>query len=139
MCKDLRPLTCPLFLPTQDSRPQRQPLAKCTSQMDPSHPLMPKVPTKRLIYIHPPPQRNTTESGPYSIVSMSTMELRLSFGEWKPAIFKHVATSKMVLEQSPKPVPQAAILTGTCRFYQPLSPESKKHAHWLKGRLRLHQ
>lgn len=87
----------------------------------------------------PPPQRNTTESGPYSIVSMSTMELRLSFGEWKPAIFKHVATSKMVLEQSPKPVPQAAILAGTCRFYQPLSPESKKHAHWLKGRLRLHQ
>ena len=51
----------------------------------------------------------------------------------------NVATSKMVLEQSPKPVPQAAILAGTCRFYQPLSPEFKKHAHWLKGRLRLRQ
>lgn len=136
MCKDLRP--CPFFLPTQDSRPPRQPLAKCTSQMDLSHPLMPKVPTKKLIYIHPP-KINLTEAGPYSTVSMSTMKLGQSFGEWKPAIFKHVATSKMVLEQSPKPVPQAAILAGACRFYQPLSPESKNHAHWLKGRLRLRQ
>ena len=89
--------TLPSFLPTQDSMPQRQHLAKCTSQMDPSHPLMPKVPIQETD-LHTPPKINTTEAGPHSIVSMSKMELRLSFGEWKPAIFKHVATSKIVLE-----------------------------------------
>ena len=129
--------TLPSPFPTQDPRPQRQPLAKCTSQMDPSHQSTPKVPTNRLTYT--PLKINATEAGPYFIDRMSMVELGLSFAEWKPGIFKHVLTNIMVLEQSPKPVPQAVILARTCWFYQPLSPESKKHAHWLKCKLGLHQ